>query len=65
VYSFGSISAEILSSEEKFHGIFQIGLYDELVTGSRPLLPLGAYPEKLVALVKDCWHGRPRSRPSF
>ena len=48
-----------------FHGIFQPGLYNKLVTGTRPPLPPGAYPKKLVALVKDCWHGRPRSRPGF
>ena len=65
VYSFGITCAEILSLKEAFHGIPQTGLYDKLVTGTRPPLPPGAYPEKLVALVKDCWDGRPRSRPSF
>ena len=65
VYSFGIACAEILSLKEAFHGIPQTGLYNELVTGTRPPLPPGAYPEKLVALVKDCWHGRPGSRPSF
>ena len=65
VYSFGITCAEILSLEAAFDGIPVTGLYDKLVIGTRPPLPRGSYPEKLVALVEDCWDGRPRSRPSF
>ena len=65
MYSFGITCAEILPLEEAFHGILSTCLYDEFVTGTRQPLPQGAHPEKVVALVKDCWHVRPRSRPSF
>lgn len=65
VYSFGITCAEILSLSTPFKNIPKSSLYEEVLSGRRPDLPENLYPEKLLALVKECWNVDPRSRPNF
>ncbi|KAG0559666.1 hypothetical protein KC19_10G121800 [Ceratodon purpureus] len=65
VYSFGVTCAHLLSLKDPFENVNLGNKYVELMNGLRPEIPATACPEKLVALINNCWDTCPISRPSF
>ncbi|KAG0559697.1 hypothetical protein KC19_10G124100 [Ceratodon purpureus] len=64
VYSFGCTCAHLLSLKEPFENMRLGNMYVELMNGLKPEVP-ATCPEKLVALLNDCWDTSPNSRPGF
>jgi len=64
VFSFAMICAHLLSLKSPFKDVRPGRVYEELMNGRRPELPLDC-PKELVALLTDCWATNPRLRPSF
>lgn len=67
IYGFAIICSELLTKQIPFsftnkprivHGV-------ELRAGLRPTLPSCDCPKELIALIEDCWHSNPKSRPEF
>jgi serine/threonine protein kinase len=67
VYSFAIVCSQILSGAgEPFPRPWN-GFTDRISAprNDRPELPPNVYPEKLLDLIKKCWHHDPDQRPSF
>jgi tRNA A-37 threonylcarbamoyl transferase component Bud32 len=64
VYSFAITCSEILSGLTPFEGIPRATLAEEVRAGLRPSLP-NSLPISLSSLIKCCWDGDVRRRPSF
>ena len=66
VYSFAVTCSEILSRQQPYKNILRFSaLYEELIKGVRPELPMEVCPPELASLLRDCWDPNPSSRPSF